>query len=827
MKFKFFLFLILSSSILYSQTKETDSISRKKLATLKIDQPIKIDAVFDEEIWSKAAIADQFIEFQPENGKPESTNQKSVVKLLYDDTAIYLSAQLFDNEPDKIDKQLTERDDLSNDDFFGIFINGYNDKQQSFEFFVTAAGVQLDAKMTSDGEDFSWNATWYSAVKITETGWNVEMKIPYSELRFPKNEVQDWGINFFRNIQRQRKKLTWNHVSNTKGNVTLYDGILTGLQGIKTPVRLSFMPYFSTYINNYQGNTTMNVNGGMDLKYGINDAFTLDLTLIPDFGQANFDNSILNLGPFEQQFAEQRSFFTEGTELFSKGDLFYSRRVGGNPSRYPETLENETVTDYPGKVKLFNAIKVSGRTKKGLGIGIFNGITEKMEATIANNDTGLSRKEVVEPWSNYNVIVLDQRFNDNSSISFVNTSTLRAGDFRDANATGLLWSISNKKNTYNYYGNIKGSWVKENGTTFGSTGLAGFGKFSGKNRFEVNGKFVNKNWDINDLGFSTATNYAKYYTWYGYRILQPTEKFNNIYLNFNLNYDHRLEPFLFTNLRFNHNNQFTNKKFQSFGGGIEFTPIGEKDIYEPRTFGRYLNVPGYFDSWIWYESDSRKKLLFNINLDYYAYDQKGRNLVIPNIYLRYRASDKLNLTLQSNATFSNNEIGFSGSEDTDIFMGRRQRNTYENYLSGTYTFNDKMNLSLAFRHYFSDVTYKQFYLLNQDGSLNPNTDYVANLNGTYNAWNVDLRYSWWFAPGSQITLLYRNAVDNYLNVSRMKFGENFDNLFNESMVNSFSLRITYFIDYNKAKNWFKKKNNVQSRSTTEIDRYKGKPNFSI
>ena len=131
----------------------------------------------------------------------------------------------------------------------------------------------------------------------------------------------------------------WNHVDNQKGSYTLYDGILGGVTDIKTPTRLSFTPYFSTYVNNYDGKTETNINGGMDLKYGINDAFTFDMTLIPDFGQANFDNSILNLTPFEQQFAEQRSFFMEGTELFSKGDLFYSRRVGGSPSRFPNVDE--------------------------------------------------------------------------------------------------------------------------------------------------------------------------------------------------------------------------------------------------------------------------------------------------------------------------------------------------------------------------------------------------------------------------------------------------------------------------------------------------------
>ena len=799
--------LIFAPALYFSQKGDSENIERKEIATLKTKNPPKIDGILEADIWNLAARADHFVEFVPDNGKPESPDQKTVVRILYDDTAVYVFAELFDNEPDKIAKQLTERDDLGNDDFFGVFINGYNDKQQSFEFIVSAAGVQLDAKATNDaGEDTSWNGVWYSAVKITDTGWNVEMKIPYSELRFPKSAVQQWGINFFRNIQRQQKKLSWNRMNNEKGSLQLYDGVLNGIENIKTPLRLSFMPYISTYVNYFDGKTTTNLNGGMDLKYGINDAFTLDVTLIPDFGQASFDNSILNLSPFEQQFSEQRSFFTEGTELFSKGDLFYSRRVGGSPSRYPSTTDEEIVSEYPSKVKLFNAFKISGRTKKGLGIGFFNGITEKMEATIQNSATGETRKEVVEPWTNYNVMVFDQRFNGNSSVSFVNTNTTRMGDFRDANASGILWNINNKVNTYTFYGNYKMSYVNDVETKVGTRGNIGLGKVSGKNRFDFNSTYVSKNWDINDLGFSTSTNFASHNAYYGYRILTPTKKFNNIYLNFSANYNHRLESFLFTNLRFNHNNQFTTKNFQSFGGGIEFTPLGEKDIFEPRTFGRHLNIPGYFDSWIWFESDSRKKIQYNVNFDYYAYNEKGRNRIIPSTYLRYRASDQLNLIWKFNPVFSNNEVGYAGKNTAaEIFMGRRQRNTYENAVTGQYTFNNKMALSVAFRHYFSDVTYKQFYILNTDGSLNPNTTFTKDLNTTYNSWNVDLRYSWWFAPGSQLTLLYRNAAGNYLDVSRIGIKENFSRLFDEPQVHNISLKLTYYIDYNQAKNWFKKK----------------------
>ena len=159
---------------------------------------------------------------------------------------------------------------------------------------------------------------------------------------------------------------------------------------------------------------------GMDIQYGVTENFTLDATLI-DFGQVGFDDVSLNLGPFEQVFNEQRQFFIEGTELFNKAELFFSRRIGGTPTNY-ETVNNnlranEEVIDNPDAVKMLNAVKISGRTKKGLGIGFFNAITEKTEATIRDSITGDIRMEVTEPFTNYNIFVLDQVFNKNSAIT--------------------------------------------------------------------------------------------------------------------------------------------------------------------------------------------------------------------------------------------------------------------------------------------------------------------------------------------------------------------------------------------------------------------------
>lgn len=797
--------LILIFSHTTAQKKSTDSIARKTVKAVQINQSVKIDGSLDEEVWQNTTGASNFVERRPNNGKSEPDSLRSVVKILYDDTGIYFGAMLYDSNSAGIAKELTERDNIENDDIFGVSLNGYNDHQQSLEFLLTAAGVQADAKITNDlGEDFSWNAVWFSAVKITENGWVVEMKIPYSELRFPKKDVQQWGINILRSVNRISTMYDWNFVDNKKGSYMLYDGVLAGIENINPPTRLSFLPYISTYLNNYEGKTTENINGGMDLKYGINDAFTLDLTLIPDFGQTSFDASVLNLSPFEVQFEEQRPFFTEGTELFSKGELFYSRRIGGNPTHFPVVTENEEIMENPDKVKLFNAVKISGRTNKGLGVGFFNAVTEKTSATIRNTDTEEMRREVTEPWANYNVFVLDQRFRGNSSVSLVNTNVTRDGSFRDANVTALLFDIRNKNNTYQYFGGTKGSFVMDGNTKFGNESSLGFNKVSGIHRFGANYFVRTKDYDIGDLGYYDRTNFHSINTNYSYRYLQPKGNLNNLNYNLNVSHNRRLDDDMFTQFVIHNSIDMETKNFFGFGGGLMIWPFGENDIYEPRTAGRYLHIPAMINPWIHINTDSRKKFRINTYIDYYAFNEAGRYQLIYQLRPSYKFSDKLRLNYNANFDYQHNDRGFVGQDANHIFIGDRNRFTVENGVSSQYTFNNKMALNLSFRHYFSEVTYKGFSTLNQDGSVNDTSLFNENRDGTFNSWNVDLRYSWWFAPGSQLTLLYRNAVGNYLEQSRIGLSKNFDRLFDEPMVNSLSLKLTYYIDYNQAKSWLKK-----------------------
>ena len=363
----FLLFLIVFSPAIYSQ--------KKTIQAKSISEKIIIDGKFNEEIWKTAPIATDFVMFQPDNGKKISPDKKTDVRILYDNEAIYISATLYDNEPQKILKEITQRDNIGTADLFGVFINGFNDGQQDFQFFVSASGVQMDRLATEDGQvtpenfsqDYSWDAIWDSKVNITDFGWTVEMKIPYAALRFSKSQVQTWGLNFFRDIRRDRQSYTWNPIDNKTQATRTQNGVLEGIENVKTPTRLFFIPYSSYYYEKNESGTGNKFKIGMDIKYGINDSFTFDAILIPDFGQTKFDNVILNLSPYEQQFTENRPYFTEGTNLFNKGNLFYSRRIGASPRFKPEDYDknSERIIDAPATVNLLNAIKVSGRTENG------------------------------------------------------------------------------------------------------------------------------------------------------------------------------------------------------------------------------------------------------------------------------------------------------------------------------------------------------------------------------------------------------------------------------------------------------------------------------
>ncbi len=783
--------------------------TKKTVITKRVSNPPKIDGILDDDAWFGADIAKDFVMFRPESGTPEPENKKTEIKIVYDDEAIYFGIYLYDDKPDEIPTQFATRDNFGTVDWIGVMINPNNDSQNDTEFFVQATGNQADAKSNFNDEDFSWSGVWDSEVKIVDDGWIVEIKIPYSALRFSNQEVQTWGINFHRHFADSRDQYTWNFINREVGEIQQYAGELTGIENIKPPTRLSFSPYASGAYNYYDGESTFDGSVGLDVKYGINESFTLDATLIPDFGQTAFDNLVLNLGPFEQRYQEQRPFFTEGLDLFSKGNMFYTRRIGNAPVNFAsddDLNENEEITNNPDKVNMLNAIKVSGRNKNGLGIGVFNAITERTYATIKDTITGETREIETEPLANYNVLVLDQQFNKNSSVTFINTNVAREGSVRSANASGLLFNIKNKTNKYFIDGGGKMSSIREEGeTTKGYFFDTSLGKSSGNWQYELGYRMADENYDINDLGFQRQNNYQRVYGNISYRIFEPNKTFRRYSFFSWANIRYRQSDGVYTGNHMGINFNATTLKQFSFGTNINGNVGKQYDYYEPRIEGRYYKHDPRLNFNGWISSDYSKKFAIDV-YGFYGIrvgdDQKQREIEIEP---RYRFTDKFQINYSLSLGKGQNVKGYVDElDDGSIIFGVRDGKDITNSLSGQYNFGVKSALALTFRHYWSPITYdSQYFQLEDDGTLTPNS-YTGDNDINYNVWNLDLSYTWEFAPGSQLIALYRNNIFNEDTKSQLEFDENLQNLFKQPGEHNISLKLIYYIDYNNAKNWFKK-----------------------
>ena len=803
----FYLFFIISLLSFAQNQKE-----RKVYTTQKIENPPGIDGDLSDPVWEQAEIASNFVMVEPGDGDPIPPSHETYVKILYDNEAIYLAATLKEENPERVITQFTQRDNLEQAEFFLMDINTYDDGENQTRFIVTAAGTQADAKMTGDNEDYSYNVVWESAISHDENGWYVEMKIPYSALRFPQKEIQTWGIQFYREIKHLNEGYVWNYIDKSVGQISQYTGLLKGISNIDPPVRLSLYPYISTATDWYNGNDDFNFNAGMDLKYGINDSFTLDMTLVPDFGQTAYDEVELNLGPFEQVFGENRAFFTEGTELFNKGNLFYSRRVGNTPIGYndaqKELLEDEEIIDNPDKTDLINALKVSGRTDRGLGIGFFNAITNKQEALYRDTITGNTRRKITEPVANYNILVLDQRFNKNSSISLINTNVTRDGHFRDGNVTAFLFDIFNKENSFNFEGQAKMSNVNlpgQNKTGFASQ--LSVERTKGKIRYNVSHEFANETYDINDLGISFINNYNNF-SWGGsYRIFEPKGIYNNYQIQLYGQHLRRYRPDISVNTGMGGSFFAMTRKRFAFGGGLEINSEF-RDFFEPRAENTYVLYKPFGGGRFFVSSDYRKRFAYDVRIYYEDYYKSSQNSFNLDIEPRFRFNDKFSMVYDFEYEYENDRPSYVDHNEKRIVFGSRDQKSIENSISGTYNFNTRQGLNLSFRHFWSTARFAEdkFFKLVEEGSLAPieyNREEDRNPDANFNIWNLDLSYRWQFAPGSEAVLLYRNSIFNQDKLSLLGFEESLDNLFAQPARHNLSLRVVYYIDYNRMKNLFR------------------------
>ena len=748
----------------------------------RLSSPIDLNGNLDDDAWQRIPAQSDFQQFSPDPGGLPS--QRTEVRFGYDDNALYIGARMWDTAPDSILHQLSERDQTDNADEFGIWFSPFNDGLNAVRFRTTPDGIQVDEQISPNGEDASWDAVWDVVCSIDSAGWVAEFRIPWMAFRFPEKTEQRWGMNMYRGIRRLREDDVWNPMDPTQ-KLLNQGGVLVGIEGISPPPRISLFPYLSAY-QNWEGENRSNAyNGGMDMKIGLGNAFTLDMTLIPDFGQVVTDNLVLNLSPFEIQFNENRQFFKEGTELFNKNGTFYSRRIGEDG-------------------RLINASKVSGRLANGLGLGVLQAFAT------ANEDSSLT---------SYTVAVADQNLPNNGYVTSTTSLVMREGEGYDALVQSGSLELRNPKNTWSVQ--ASGSFNRkfsadEANDDEGHTYNVALNKMAGNLTFRVGHFLESATYDPNDLGFLQAPNEIGSFLNVDYRVFEPRGRWNRITTSFNAFLNQVETPRMFNNVFLSAECRATTLAFNTWNLELNSQPTDGNNIFASRIDGLVWREPAWYSVNGWFSSDYRKRIA--LDLGYWHAGGSTYRDWKENTYRiapRVRVNDHLMIRYVWKIIDRRNERGWtyldSLEDGTEVsIFGQRRNREYTQVLNINYIFTNRMSLNTRIRHAWSQVRYEALYPLLESGTISE-MPYTANGHANqedlnFNAWSIDMVYRWNFAPGSELNIVWKNQLFRETRVGDVDqfslpetYAENFSQMIESGFFNSLSIRFISFIDYSRFK----------------------------
>jgi len=782
---------------LSAQSAEKKSLEVPELSA----ENVSINGVLDEAVWASSARIAELDQYFPE-AAPTPESIRSDVRIFYTQEGIYF-AGTFEDDRAPILSQLTPRDRINaNTDWIHIILNPFNDGANDFNFYLSAAGVQGDSRATSSNdEDGSWNAVWWSAVVKEEHRWSFEMYIPYQVLRIPQGgagaKAPAWGFNIKRSIRSDRTMYSWNPIDRNFDNESLQSGLLTGINVINPPLRISLRPNTTgSYLQNGSGQGRSTGAAGADIKIGLNKSFTLDMTLLPDFSQVAFDEQFVNFEAFEQQFDENRQFFTEGVNLFNKADLFYSRRIGGNPKNFTNANLGDLSNTTQSFTRMLNATKLTGTTDNNLSMGFLNAITAANYLS-GTDSLGNAVEVLTEPLTNYNVLAVDQRFKGNSSVGMINTNTTRfnqEGNARDANVTALTANLNFLENRYYLNGAMGRSMIYDTEDDYSGNALYWeTGKQTGAWRWEHQMELISPTFDPNDLGFQRRGNKVHQRVELSHQILEPNDLYLRRRHQLRMQYNRLYAPSVFERIHGEYRFFGLTKSFLAYGYNLEVRPK-EFDFFDPRVWGRYRVNPASFWHNAWLSTDFRKPLAYELRGGQWRWADWGARGHYGEVELIGRINDQFNLRLNVEAG-SHHQVGWAQTLSTDsIGMARRHRRNVEQTLTGQYLFGPNSYVSLDLRHSWNRIDNEATFHLNENGSLTPSSSYT-DPNLRINFFNIDLKYVLWFAPGREMNLLYRTSIANSDDATALGYIQNMQSLTDLPADQLLSLRIVYFLDY--------------------------------
>ncbi len=755
--------IIFFSITVYGQEKI--SVQKKTYNTQKIIEnrtPV-IDGKLNDVIWKGENWSTDFIQREPnENIAP---TEQTAFKIAYDSKYLYIGFKCFDSETDKIVNRMSRRDGFDGD-YVEVIIDSYHDLRSAFSLTITSASVKGDKIISLNGmnEDATWNPIWYAESDANEEGWTAEMKIPLSQLRFGKSKNQVWGLQVIRKFFRNDETSVWQRIPIDASGWVSEFGELHGLQNIKPQKQFEIQPFVVTSLetfkkepnNPYRNSNKATINAGVDGKLGITNDLTLDFTVNPDFGQVEADPAAISLDGFQLFFEEQRPFFVENKNIFnyqfsnpvyggpfSSDNLFYSRRIGRTPQRTAQINDGEYVK-IPEKTTILGAVKFSGKTKKGLSIGVMESVTASEYAEINNN--GNTREQLVEPLTNYFVGRVQQDFNNkNTFIGGIVTSTIRDIDdnvnFLHKSAFSAGLDVLHQWKDRSWYAGanlvmsqVKGSkeailntqtaithlfqredasYVKVNPNKTSLTGTGGdlkFGKAGdGHMKFETGVTWRSPELELNDIGFMRQADEIQNYAGITYSSLKPFGVFRKAAIEYKhwlvwdfggkLNYIDWDVEFKGT---FNNN-------WKAVFGGFSQPHIYSKSILQG---GPRMYLPDQYGAWWAISTDHRKNIYFDLDGWTRTGNSESTFLFSSGVTMTYQPLNQFNISLSPRYTTVRHRIQFNElaqyDSDQRYIMSRLDQETFSFAIRLNYTVNPNLTIQYYGQPFISTGKYKNF-----------------------------------------------------------------------------------------------------------------------
>jgi len=580
-------FFVLAYLICLNITYSKNNFNEKQIVAERLHETVNVDGILSESIWQHAGFTGMI---QQDPDQDQSPSQRCEIWFAYDNEAIYFAGKYYDNNPDSIMARLVRRDFIWGDPSDGcvVYFDPYDDHRNGYFFYVSAAGTLADGIIENDVKqpnDLSWDAVWEGVSHLDVDGWSIEMKIPYSQLRFKEGLQQVWGVNVERYISRRNETDMIAFTPRNESGFASRFWHLIGIEGITPPTRLETMPYVTGRSERIGGNPEDPFNrmerylpgAGVDVKAGLSSSLTLNGTINPDFCQVEVDPANLNLTDIETLYEEKRPFFTEGVGIFRFGqggtnnivnfgwtdpNIFYSRRIGRTPQRSIDSDDptNNYYVDIPTSTRILGAGKISGTLGDDWKVGMIHALTNREKADV--NDQGQRSQIEIEPLTYYGVIRAQRDFNNSAQgFGILSTYTQRKYDdtaLRDyTNSDALVvasdgWTYLDSERTYVLSGWAAISRISGNSNRMNSvqqsaghyfqrpdashlsldtaaTSMTGYaGRFMvNKNRgrwvFNTAVGFISPKFEANDLGSIAYSDFLDAHFFTSYRWNVPTK----------------------------------------------------------------------------------------------------------------------------------------------------------------------------------------------------------------------------------------------------------------------------------------------------------------